>query len=291
VAKALESQHRGIRRVLHAGRVPSFGVSICLLSAAQATLVALVGAHELPALRRLRSGAWAAIPLVAVVGFTFGVRALGGLVDGLTWLALICVPPLAAGALGWAMRGARPWLAPVAGLLFALAWADRDGLPGQLAALALEGLSCVTLAVALVAVTPPALVRLGIVAAAIADTWLVVSNLLAAPNNALNAAAPSAHLPQLQRALLSRAVLGYEDLFVAALLGALVAATPRLARRAATLALAAALAFDALFLVVDQLPATVPIAATVVALQCRRPRSRRAVRVSPRGESDEGGGP
>jgi hypothetical protein len=207
--------------------MPSFGVSICMLSAAQAALVALVGAHELPALRRLRSGVWAVIPLAAVVGFTFG-------------------------------------------------------------ALALEGLSCVTLAVVLVAVTPPALVRLGIVAAAIADTWLVLSNLLAAPNNALNAAAPSAHLPQLQRALLGRAVLGYEDLFVAALLGALVAATPGLARRAAALALAGALAFDALFLVVDQLPATVPIAATVVALQYWPAQNRRTVKVPPREAGDRG---
>ena len=271
--------------------MPSFGVSICMLSAAQAALVGLTGAHELPALARLRSGAWAVIPLAAVVGFTFGVRALGGLVDGLTWLALISVPPLAAVALGWAARGARPWLAPVAGLLFALAWADRNGLAGEFAAVALEGLSCVTLAVALVAVTPPALVRLGIVAAAIADSWLVLSNLLAAPNNALNAAAPSAHLPQLQRALLGNAVMGYEDLFVAALLGALVAATPQLARRAAALALAAALAFDALFLVVDQLPATVPIAVTVIALQCRRPQRWRAVRVSWQREVEKGGDP
>lgn len=268
--------------------MPSFGVSICMLSGAQAALVALVGAHELPALRRLRSGAWAVIPLAAVVGFTFGARALGGLVDGLAWLALICVPPLAAGALGWAMRGARPWLAPVAALLFALAWADREGLAGQFAALALKGLSCVTLAVVLVAVTPPALVRLGIVAAAIADTWLVLSNLLAAPNNALNAAAPSAHLPQLQRALLGRAVLGYEDLFVAALLGALVAATPALARRATALALTGALAFDALFLVVDQLPATVPIAVTVLALQCWPARNGRAAKVSPPEGIDRG---
>src|SRR5579862_4067036 len=249
--------------------MPSFGVSICLLSGVQAALVWLVGPRRLPALARLRSGAWAVIPLAAVVGFTFGARALGGLVDGLAWLALICVPPLAAGA---------------------LAWADRDGLAGQFAALALEGLSCVTLAVLLVAVTPPALVRLGIVAAAIADSWLVLSNLLAAPNNALNAAAPSAHLPQLQRALLGRAVLGYEDLFVAALLGALVAATPGLARRAAGYALGGALAFDALFLVVDELPATVPIAVTVVALQYW-PARRRAVRVSPRQATDRGDDP
>ena len=127
-----------------------------------------------------------------------------------------------------------------------------------------------TLAVVLVAVTPPALVALGIVAAAIADAWLVFSDLLAAPNHALNAAAPPAHLPQLQSALLGRAVLGFEDLFVAALLGALVASNVRVARRAAVLALAAALSFDALFLAVDSLPATVPIAVTVVALRAWR---------------------
>ncbi len=271
--------------------MPSFGVSICLLSVAQAGVVVLAGAPELPALGRLRSGAWAAIPLVAVVGFTFGARALGGLVDGLTWLALICVPPLAAGALGWAMRGARPWLAPVAALLFALAWADHGGLAGQFAALALESLSCVTLAVVLVAVTPRALVALGILAAAIADSWLVIANLLAAPNSALNAAAPPARLPQLQSALLGRAVLGYEDLFVAALLGALVASTPRLAHRAAGLTLIAALAFDALFLAVDQLPATVPVAATVVALGVWRAPRDPGARVSPRADLHEGGAP
>ena len=61
-----------------------------------------------------------------------------------------------------------------------------------------------------------------------------VSDLLQAPNDALNAAAPVAHLPQLQRAVFGSAVMGYGDLFVAALLGALLASQPRLgaARRA-----------------------------------------------------------
>jgi hypothetical protein len=277
--------------VLHAGRVLSFGVSICVLSAVQAALVVLPRARELPALGRLRSGWWAAIPLACVVGFVFGVRALGGLVDGLTWLALVCVPPLAAVALGWMVRGARPWLAALAPLLFALAWADRGGLAGQSAAIVLEALSCVTLAVLLVAVTPPALVKLGIVAAAIADTWLVVSNLLTAPNGALNAATPPAHLPQLQSALFSKAVIGYEDLFVAALLGALLAPHPRLARRGAALALAIALAFDLLFLAVNELPATVPIAITVVVLEIRRASVARGTTLSIRGRPKRGGAP
>ena len=57
------------------------------------------------------------------------------------------------------------------------------------------------------------------------------------------------------------AVMGYGDLFVAALFGALLAAQPRLALRGAALAgVVGAAASDPLFLVVDELPATVPIA-------------------------------
>jgi hypothetical protein len=264
--------------------VPSFAVSICVLSVIQAALLALPAPREIPALRRFRSGWWAAVPAASVVGFVFGVRALGGLADGLTYLALIAVPLLAAAALGWAMRGARVWLAAVAAALFALAWADRQGLAGETAGLALDALSCVTLAVVLVAVSPRALVKLGIVAMAAVDVWLVVSDLLAAPNGALNAAAPVAHLPQLQRVVFGSAVMGYGDIFIAALLGALLAATPRLVWRAVAIAAAIGLAGDLLFLVVDELPATVPIALTLVVLELVALRARR--RVEAAGGSD-----
>ena len=93
---------------------------------------------------------------------------------------------------------------------------------------------------------------------------------------------------QLQRALLGRAVLGYEDLFVAALLGALVAATPGLARRAAALALAGALALDPLFLVVDQLPATVPIAVRSWPCSAGPPATGERLEVSPAEGIDRG---
>ena len=75
--------------------------------------------------------------------------------------------------------------------LFALAWADRGGLAGEAAALALSALSCVALGVLLAAVTPPRWLAAGIVAMAVADTTLVVSELLQRPNNALNAAHPA----------------------------------------------------------------------------------------------------
>jgi hypothetical protein len=255
--------------------VPSFALSICVLSAVQGALVALPASHEIAPLARFRSGLWAAVPAASVVAFVFGARALSGLADGLTYLALIAVPLLAAVALAWAMRRGRPWLAPGAALLFALAWADRQGLAGEAAALALDVLSCVTLAVLLVAVCPRVLVKLGILAMAAVDTWLVVSDLLEAPNGALNAAAPVAHLPQLQRVVFGSAVMGYGDVFVAALLGALLASQARLARRGAAIAVVVALAMDLLFLVVAELPATVPIALTLLILQAAAVRARR----------------
>ena len=259
-----------------AAAVPSFAVSICILSLVQAALVAVPAARRIPGLARLRSGWWALLPAGSVVGFVVAARALSGVADGLTYLALVAVPPLAALALGWASRGARPRHALAVLALFALAWADRGGIVGEGAGVALEALSCVTLGVVLVAITPAAVVKLGILAMAVADTWLVVADLLQSPNRTLNLAAPAVHLPQLQRALFGNAVLGYGDLFIAALLGALVAAQPRLAIRATVIAAVAALAFDALFFAVDELPATVPIAVTLIVLEvgARQPRHR-----------------
>jgi hypothetical protein len=195
------------------------------------------------------------------------VRAFSGAADGLTYLALIAVPPLAALALLGGVRGGRPSLAPAAAALFALAWADRAGLAGETAALLLEVLSCVTLALLLAAVTPPLLLRLGIVVAAGVDTWLVASNRLSAPNNAINAVTPVAQLPHLQSAVFGSAVMGYEDLFVAALLGAMLAAQPRLAVRGAAIAALIGLLMNLLFFLVDALPATVPIALTLLVLE------------------------
>jgi hypothetical protein len=254
-------------------------VSICVLSLVAASLVAVPAPREVSALARLRSGWWAAIPALSVVAVILGERALSGLADGLTYLALIAVPPLAALALGWAMRGSRPWFALAGALLFALAWADRQGLLGEGAGLLLEGLSCVTLGVLLVAVSPRALVKVGIVGMAVIDTWLVVSNLLQAPNAAVNAAAPIAHLPQLQRVVFGSATMGYGDLFAAALLGALLAASPRLAWRGAAIAGVVALTMDLLFLLVNELPATVPIAVTLLILEAGALGARRRAAV------------
>jgi hypothetical protein len=254
-----------------------FWISIALLSLVQGTLVALPRRVVLPRLSYLRGRRWALLPPLSVVGFVLIARAAEhASAQGLTYLALCAVPPLAALALGWLSRGASPPRALLVVPLFALAWADRGGLAGEAAAVALSALSCVTLAVALAAVTPPRWLAAGIVAMAVADTALVVSDLLRRPNDALNAAHPAAGLPRLQSAVLGSAVMGYGDLFVAALLGALLAIVGgfSLQLRGAALAALLALSFDLLFFLVSELPATVPVALALVVLMITyRPRS------------------
>jgi hypothetical protein len=253
-----------------------FWISIALLSIVQGALVALprpVVARRLGALRGRR---WALVPPMSIVAFVLVAGAAEqASAEGLTYLALCAVPPLAALALGWLSRGARPARALLVVPLFALAWADRGGLAGEAAAVALSALSCVTLAVLLAAVTPPRWLAAGIVAMAAADTAFVVSDLLRRPNDVLNAAHPAAGLPRLQSAALGSAVMGYGDLFVAALLGALLALVAReaLQLRGAALTALLALGFDLLFFFVSELPATVPVALALVVLVMRRRRS------------------
>jgi hypothetical protein len=256
-----------------------FWISIAVLSVVQGALVAAPRAVSRPRFAGLAGRLWAAIPPLSVLGFVLVARAAEtASAHGLTYLALVCVPPLAAGALGWLAYGARPWMAVLVAPLFALAWGDRGGLAGDSAALVLSALSCVTLGVLLAAVTPPRWLGAGIIAMAAADTALVVSDLLQRPNNALNAAHPAAGLPRLQSAVFGTAVMGYGDLFVAGVLGGLLAATlgRRVQLRAAWLTALLALAFDLLFLFVDELPATVPVAcALLVTVLGRRSRFAR----------------
>ena len=96
-------------------------------------------------------------------------------------------------------------------------------LTGQAAALALSALACVALGTLVAALVPPRWLRLAIYAMAVVDTCLVAADLLQNPNQVLNAAAPAAGLPQLQFAHFGSAVIGFGDLFVAAVLGALLA--------------------------------------------------------------------
>ncbi len=224
---------------------------------------------------RLRGPAWAAVPIGSIVLVVFAIRFVSGTATGLTYLALVAVPPLAAAALAWAARGGGYGPRRTAGavgvtaLLFGVAWAFHRSLAGGAAAAILSGLSCVTLGVLLAAVAPPGWLKLGIVAMAAADTWLVLSDLLQAPNATLIAAQPVGGLPQLQSELFGTVSMGYGDLFVAALLGAVLARDIRRQWQAALLTLVLAALFDLLFLVINELPATVPVAAALIVMEVR----------------------
>jgi hypothetical protein len=260
-----------------------FWLSIGLLSIAQGAIVALGRVPGVPRLQGLRDRRWAAIPPLSVIGFVLiAAVAEHASAQGLTYLAVCAVPLLAALALGWLTPGARPARALLVPVLFALAWSDRGALGGEAAALALSALSCVALGVLLAIVTPPRWLAAGIVAMAIADAALVIGDLLQHPNDALNAAQPAAGLPRLQSAVLGSAVMGYGDLFIAAALGGLLAAAaarPRSQSKVAALSAVFAICFDSLFFFVEELPATVPVALTlIVVLVARRRRSARAVR-------------
>lgn len=223
---------------------------------------------ELGWIRRLSGPAWALIPIASIVGVIFAIRFTSGTATGLTWLALVAVPILAAVALGWAGHGGRWWLTPLAAGLFALAWASKSTLWGQGAATLLSALSCVTLGWLLGAVTPPRWLKLGILAMCAADVWLVLSDLLQTPNNTLTVAVPlphsGLHLPQLQSEQFGSVLFGYGDLFVAGLLGAVLAREGRTQWPMALLTLVLAGAFDLLFFVLNELPATVPVAAALI---------------------------
>lgn len=248
-------------------------------------------APRVPWLERFRSPVWAAVPIASIIVVVFAIRYVSDTATGLTYLALVAVPPLAAAALAWAVRGGgygprrTAWAIAVTALLFVVAWVFHRSLAGGAAAAILSALSCVTLGVLLGAVAPAGWLKVGIVAMAAADTWLVLSDLLQAPNATLIAAQPVGGLPQLQSELFGTVTMGYGDLFVAGLLGALLLGDVCRQRQGALLTLVLAALFDLLFLVVSELPATVPVAVALIVLEVsersRTPRRDEAVLVLP----------
>jgi hypothetical protein len=244
-----------------------FAISIGVLSLAQAAVVALPATRAWPISERLASGWWAVVLPGSVIVVIAAIALDPGIADLLTYLALAAVPPLAAIALAAVIRGARPQLAIAALPLLAIACGLFGSLPAEASALALSALACVTLGSLIADAVPPRWIRFGIYAMALVDAFLVGANLLQGPDNVLNAAAPGAGLPQLQFAQFGSAVIGFGDLFIAAVLGALLAPDPARQRQAAGVAALIALAFDLLFFFVSELPATVPIALALAVLE------------------------
>src|SRR6516164_4281279 len=86
-----------------------FWLSIALLSLVQGGVVAIPGSGSAPKLARLRGRRWALIPPVSVLAFVVITRtAEHASAQGLTYLALVAVPLLAALFLGWPARDRGP---------------------------------------------------------------------------------------------------------------------------------------------------------------------------------------
>jgi hypothetical protein len=267
--------------------MPSFAVSISILGLVQAALVALPVPRHRPAwVARLSSPWWALVPALSIAVVIAVIELDSNSATWLSYLALVAVPPLAAFALAALVRGSRPAWALAAVPLFVLAWVSKEALAGEAAATVLSGLACITLGWLLVCGVPTKWLRLGVYAMAVIDTVYVAGDLLQGPNAVLNAAAPAADLPRLQAVHFGSALMGFGDLFVAALVGCLLTQTPadgtesrdidrfRSRRQlwGAGLVVVLALGFDLLFFAVDQLPATVPVA-VALAIVTRRGRA------------------
>jgi hypothetical protein len=251
-----------------------FLVADGVLISTQAALVAAPGAGIPPWLERIKGRGWALILPLSVAVVVAAIELVPAVADGLTWVALILVPPGAALALGWAMHGARPGYALFALGLFLAAVADPHGLAGDGAAAALTALSAVTVGRLLAGGVPLAWLKAGIVAMAVVDSILVFGNELEGPNAVLNAAVPLPGLPQLQYLDIHYASIGYGDVFVAGVLGGVLAAEGTRQLPIALLTLVFSAAWDLLFFHFHTLPATVPPAAALLVSEWLRRRRR-----------------
>lgn len=240
------------------------------LTIAQAACVALPAAGLPGWLERFRRRSWALTLPLSIAVVVGAIALIPTTADVLTWIALLLVPPGCALALGWAMRGARPWLAVLAAPLLALAWALPDDRVGQVATTLLIAGSAITVGRLLAGGAPLGLVKAGVYAMATVDAYLVFSGQLEAPNAVLVAATPGLGLPQLQSASFGGAGLGYGDFFAAAVVGGVLAAQRDPQLLAAAAMLVVSLAWDQLFLVYDVLPATIPPAVVLLGIEVHR---------------------
>lgn len=244
-------------------------IGIGILNATQALLVLLPGAGIPAWLERFKTKLWALIAPVSIALVVAAIALVPEVADGLTWFALLLVPPGAVLALGWAMRGAKPVYGLIAVAAFAVALMDVDSPAGEGAAAFLTALSCITVGRLLAGLVPAAPLKLGIVAMAVIDFILVFGNQLQGPNATLNAAVPAPGLPQLQFLDVTWARMGYGDVFVAGLLGGILAAERKRQAPAALLVFGLCCAWDLLFLHFNTLPATVPIGVAIIVLELK----------------------
>lgn len=260
-----------------------FQLDNAALDTAQALCIALPAAGLPAALARMRGRGWALVAPLSILVSVAVIALWSASAEVLAWIALVLVPPGCALALGWAARGARWALAVLTAALLALALAaPDDGAAAELARLALVVGSVVTVGRLLAGVTPLPLLKAAILVMAVVDAAYIFGELSVDQNREFATARPGEGLPQLHINRLGDSSLDYGDFFAAGVVGAILAAERVRQVPAALGCLAFALLWNQLFLVNDSLPATVPPAAVLLAVEALRLRRRGAPRSPPR---------
>jgi hypothetical protein len=249
-----------------------FDLDTVVLDAAQALCIALPAAGMPAVLLRLGGRGWALLAPLSLVGTLVAIYLAPTSADVLSWIALLLVPPGCALALGWAIHGARPWLALLTIPLLVAALVAPEDAAGRAARIVLIVGSAATAGRLLAAGAPLSLLKVGVIAMATIDAVLVLGNQFDNQFAGFDAASPAAGLPQLQLARVGDVATDYGDFFVAGLVGAILAAErgPQLAAAVAMLPVAEA--FNQLFLVVDSLPNTTAPALVLIGAELWRRR-------------------
>ncbi len=257
---------------------PAEIIAFCTLGALQGALVLLPRPAE-PGWARLRSPAWALLLPGALIIGTFGVLDIPGGATGLAALAAVTTPILAGLAVLWVVRGSRPaWIAALS--LLGVVALSMPGSAAQFATTCVAALGCLSVAAALVRLTPLPWLVAGICAMCVVDVALLATGVGQPAAGLLEDALSHSPLPEFHRAQVGSMNRDYPDLVLAAVLGATLAGHARQLTAAALVTVLAS-ANGLFFLVADMLPATVPTGvAALVVLLLGRDDAKRRLRIS-----------
>jgi hypothetical protein len=229
-------------------------VALCVVQG-----LAVTAPRPSPALARVRARPLlGVVPLVGIGGAVAFYGAVGGAAERVADVAAIATPILAvAGLLALRLRA----VALAVPMLYWIAWQHAGT---RVADVAVDGLivaACATLAWMTGILAPRWALAIAILVTTAVDVVQILSHDLQPVADAIARSQPSAGLPRLQEARWAGASMGWGDVYLAALLGTLTADRLRRNLLAASLVAVAAVAHGFLFLVLDTIPATIPVAA------------------------------
>jgi len=261
-----------------------YGWPFLVLVLLQALAVAVVrDPGELPRIRR--HPALGLLPLALIGGLVVVLGAWPRGVELATALAAVAVPLLALAAGLHVRRWAVP-IAIAAPLLWLAAWRLAPGPWPDLAADLLIVMAAATLGRLTGWVAPRWALAIGVLLATGVDIWQVAQIQVQPVAEALGAAEPPSGLPSLQELRLAGATMGWGDVYIAALVGAIVAVSRRAAIAAVAGCAVGGLLLGLLFAWVQFVPATVGPALGLIlagAVEHRAVRARLRAAIDSRG--------